>query len=690
MSFWHDPDETLDNTSVRLRKASSLTDLESIAEKITGGEVDGQSNSADVDHMGERISNILHRTFFTEQEKLLRGEPVDHPVLNADIRREGSHTFVTGELSGADQSDKTWNEYFDKMMTQLTDEEGQVVGSPPMLSPLTLSKNGLPEFGKELVVAGSDVERSAKGGKLFSSVEWATSSTDTNEFFRNYEDVASDSEPNDDFDHPKKSVLISMSAKPFLGDDSSQHQGAHFSGDMFGSDSGGRSMKRVSSLSQIDKHNSHHSGPCLLPMPTAAASDLHSLFASIPRHAWILPYVVVGAILLSDQRKNSTRSQKVGGKVSFMASFMDSTQRSDLPIATATALFPRHEHATAKTRDDIGMHTSPRKGKTTPHEKMWAVPGTRARPDLTASEGIIDSNSAHAAIGSPGRSNHGVDVASGTPGSLGGDSASTCKQGHSRFWGKKRGEASSSLDDSHYRDKETSGDIQEIGSDNSGRQRRFHFGRSMSKQEEDASMDDSHFRDKDGSGMSKSYASENDLANAAMQPPGPASVGSPPVGLLSGLISRMRHNEDQMIREEVEASVHGDLVMSHDEHGVYLTSKPERFNSDSALHSLREDSSARRETGSVANETSALPKFMQHLFVFPNFVTIGSVYICKTNPAWGEWEKRRIFLWDNFVFEASPENEGIPIGFANVSGAILSMKSEFSMKGESDMYCDSS
>ena len=36
------------------------------------------------------------------------------------------------------------------------------------------------------------------------------------------------------------------------------------------------------------------------------------------------------------------------------------------------------------------------------------------------------------------------------------------------------------------------------------------------------------------------------------------------------------------------------------------------------------------------------------------------------------WEERRCYLWDNYVFELSPEFEDSrPIGFVNLSGAVL-------------------
>lgn len=700
MSFWHDPEESTENNDSRLKRASSLTDLEAIADKSTDIEVDGgHSNSAEVGNMGERISNILHRTYFTEQEKLLRGEPVTHPVLNSDIRREESHTHLTGELSNADQQEKSWNEYFDMMMSQLADgEDGHIVGSP------SLPKNDIPEFGETRIQVVSDVECSSKGRKnVFGSVDWGAppgtshivespSLNGTSEFFRNYEDSATDSDDNDDFDYPKKSVLMSMGAKPFLGDDSSQYKGGNFSRDMF---RGGHiyNMKRVSSMSQIDRHHTPHSGPCLLPMPTACDGDLNSLLSSIPPHAWILPYVVVGAIVLSEQRKDASRGQQVGGVVSFrdsssLQSSVSGASRTGDSAAAASASFPTEASPIEKlSRDDIGMHSSPHNishGRS-PHKQihderaMGGFAGNTHRRRSSSVSGDLSTTSFGVETTSPpaivSRNDIEKDSISRSPDT---NSSSPSRLGASRLFsiGRKR-EEDSTLDDSHYRDKETSMqcfDDAGSSSDNStgGHRRRFLFGhRSYSK--EDSSLDDSHFHNKEALELPRVQSSDNDIPSSSR---GSASLmsmaGSPPLGILSGLISRMRHSDDNSGRD-IEKSVHGDLVLSHDEFGVYLTSKPDRFNSDSALYAHRENE---------ATETTSLPTFMQHLFVFPNFVALGTVFMCKTNPGWGEWFKRRLFLWDNFIFEASPENEGIPIGFANMSGALVHLKSDFSSKGE--------
>ncbi len=244
---------------------------------------------------------------------------------------------------------------------------------------------------------------------------------------------------------------------------------------------------------------------------------------------------------------------------------------------------------------------------------------------------------------------------------------------------------------------------------------RFPFGR---RKEEcySSSMDNCHNEkrttDKGGSSSASLVLpfthtmTDNSLDHSEGQPSSWVSssapiASSPPVGLLSGLLSRIRSddehdsyastagiNDDNM----KEDSVHGDLVISHDEHGVYLTSKPDHSSDTLSVNTHFISGSGVSDRGGEESQLprpttpkpSLLPKFMQHLFVFPNFVKLGSVYICKTNPAWGSWEKRRLFLWDNYVFETLPNDDGVPVGFANMSGAIVQLKTDACYTGTYD------
>mmetsp|Transcript_12025 Transcript_12025/g.18168 ORF Transcript_12025/g.18168 Transcript_12025/m.18168 type:complete len:1077 (-) Transcript_12025:146-3376(-) len=157
-----------------------------------------------------------------------------------------------------------------------------------------------------------------------------------------------------------------------------------------------------------------------------------------------------------------------------------------------------------------------------------------------------------------------------------------------------------------------------------------------------------------------------------------------PVGLLGGLLQRIRSHDDQY--NSPDDSVHGDLVLSHDKDGVYLTSKPDhtthsKHSAPPTVASLSpsNDDEIMMEIG----KHSELPKFMQFLFLFPNFHRLGTIFACK-NPPWGEWERRRFFLWDNYIFEALADDDGMPIGYANLSAAKVAIHRDKRVRGRSD------
>ena len=786
MSFWHD--ETSDNPEPRLKKASSLTDLTQIStEKPTVAEVETTVPIGDLDTiMGERISNILHRTYFTEHGKLLRGEPVDHPVLNSDIRREsGAHTF-----NSSDYSEKSWEDYFDKVIGQLPFAELRESSGPPNPQNSSLHPK----------------EHSAKGGNIFACMDWDIStleviSEDSSEgpSFRrggsqeegstpsalwrppsDIEDgnITSESDFSEDFQASKKPVLLSTSAKPFLGDDLSQHRGALFTRDMFhGPSSHTSGVKRVHSLTAIDKHRTLHREPCLLPMPTSPTGDLHDLFTSIPPHSWILPYVIAGAVILSADRKDIHR--KNPSNVSLRGS-------TDTLSALTQQLTPPHDRRSGAIDDLRVRRSGPSPTPPLTPAMAEAHSARRSRSitvPLSGSGTVSCQTETYDVVAMPLGSNplplsplpslvaaqtvdtsppiacqpplHSTLLGSSFPpltspssGEVGGrvpqarsaDTYTEASVSHRffSFGGARRREEDASMDDSHYRDKEVQGgtgggspgspgkrfpsfgglrrregsggaeSCHSADSDKSGdrmnaspklpgsssgekRQRGkgsgslFSFG--SRRRLEDPGMDSSHFEEKAKGGSSHSgyFGDGSGVAEA------PLST-SPPVGLLGGLLQRMRSadldDSRQRHRDREKRGgedVHGDLVMSHDHRGVYLTSNPDHCASEASLLSRSAPSDAKDKDSIPRASTapSTLPKFMQHLFVFPNFVKLGSVFICKTNPAWGTWEKRRIFLWDNYIFEALHDDDGVPVGFANLSGAIVEMNTP----GECLMEC---
>lgn len=89
-------------------------------------------------------------------------------------------------------------------------------------------------------------------------------------------------------------------------------------------------------------------------------------------------------------------------------------------------------------------------------------------------------------------------------------------------------------------------------------------------------------------------------------------------------------------------------------------SKPDLHGRSTSIDNLSSD------TESVDRQNN-LPKFMQHLFLFPNFEKLGHVYVRRLTE--NIWEHRQFYLWDNYLFETIPHNDDpLPLGYANLSG----------------------
>mmetsp|Transcript_12657 Transcript_12657/g.20559 ORF Transcript_12657/g.20559 Transcript_12657/m.20559 type:complete len:1601 (+) Transcript_12657:232-5034(+) len=180
--------------------------------------------------------------------------------------------------------------------------------------------------------------------------------------------------------------------------------------------------------------------------------------------------------------------------------------------------------------------------------------------------------------------------------------------------------------------------------------------------------------------------------------------------------------------------VYGDLIVSHDEHGVYLSSfQPSELDpsggfspsnsslsaSDQFLKSSDTCGLSLLETGpsrsishpipstATSSGVGAVPSFISALFLHPNCTDLGTVFACKNHRLCqsstsekgkvssdtDDWEARRCFLWDNYLFEllvpervdfggygtgsgsgveaAGDGYEARPIGFINLSDALV-------------------
>jgi hypothetical protein len=74
-----------------------------------------------------------------------------------------------------------------------------------------------------------------------------------------------------------------------------------------------------------------------------------------------------------------------------------------------------------------------------------------------------------------------------------------------------------------------------------------------------------------------------------------------------------------------------------------------------------------------------MPKFMQHLFLFPNFDDLGIVFIRPLVDT--IWVPRHLYLWDNYLFETIPHSDDtLPLGYANLSGGSVVMKHDKKFK----------
>jgi hypothetical protein len=70
-----------------------------------------------------------------------------------------------------------------------------------------------------------------------------------------------------------------------------------------------------------------------------------------------------------------------------------------------------------------------------------------------------------------------------------------------------------------------------------------------------------------------------------------------------------------------------------------------------------------------------MPKFMQHLFLFPNFDDLGTVFIRPVVDT--IWVPRHLYLWDNNLFETIPNSDDtLPLGYANLSGGSIASKQD--------------
>eukprot|EP00604_Paraphysomonas_vestita_P002643 CAMPEP_0174818544 /NCGR_PEP_ID=MMETSP1107-20130205/1263_1 /TAXON_ID=36770 /ORGANISM="Paraphysomonas vestita, Strain GFlagA" /LENGTH=852 /DNA_ID=CAMNT_0016030539 /DNA_START=307 /DNA_END=2865 /DNA_ORIENTATION=- len=129
----------------------------------------------------------------------------------------------------------------------------------------------------------------------------------------------------------------------------------------------------------------------------------------------------------------------------------------------------------------------------------------------------------------------------------------------------------------------------------------------------------------------------------------------------ASIFNSLIHKKKPPKPNDINKSVHGDLVISFDDNGVYVANKPERSSSTNLENSDSEQS------------ISNLPKFMQHLFFFPNFQKLGVVFIRRSIE--NTWERRNLYLWDNYLFETLVgSDDHLPLGFANLSGGSINLK----------------
>lgn len=139
----------------------------------------------------------------------------------------------------------------------------------------------------------------------------------------------------------------------------------------------------------------------------------------------------------------------------------------------------------------------------------------------------------------------------------------------------------------------------------------------------------------------------------------------------ASIFNSLIHKKKPPKPNDINKSVHGDLVISFDDNGVYVANKPERSSSTNLENSDSEQS------------ISNLPKFMQHLFFFPNFQKLGVVFIRRSIE--NTWERRNLYLWDNYLFETLVgSDDHLPLGFANLSGGSINLK--FDKKSQSKSF----
>jgi hypothetical protein len=116
--------------------------------------------------------------------------------------------------------------------------------------------------------------------------------------------------------------------------------------------------------------------------------------------------------------------------------------------------------------------------------------------------------------------------------------------------------------------------------------------------------------------------------------------------------------------------VEGDFILSHNEKGVFVSrNKPRAVSQDNM-------SDAESTTERMIQR---MPKFMQHLFLFPNFDDLGTVFIRPLVDT--IWVPRHLYLWDNYLFETIPHSDdNLPLGYANLSGGTVVLKNDKKLK----------